>query len=284
MSDPVYTINDLPRFSPWPARLLGLQPWQNRHKTPQEITREYEHDTYGPLLRRALEAANPVSVEQIDAWWLPSDPCLVSVGSAFQSMQPTTARQQYLDLIESTLQRYLPVTALVELGCGYAGVLLRLARASAFHGLPLYGGEFTSAGVRLALLLAEHQKTPVTVTSFDFTQATRTDLLVPPNALIFTSYATHYVPNMPPDFVRTIASWRPRAVVHFEPFFEHNDANTLLGMMRRRYIEVNDYNRDFLTVLHAQQRAGQIEILDERPAVFGANALLPASIVVWKAA
>jgi len=37
-----YTINDLPRYSSWPARLLGIEPWEQRCKTPKAIQREYE--------------------------------------------------------------------------------------------------------------------------------------------------------------------------------------------------------------------------------------------------
>ena len=43
----VVTLNDLPRFSPWPARLLGIDKWDQRQKTPEEVTREFEHDKWG---------------------------------------------------------------------------------------------------------------------------------------------------------------------------------------------------------------------------------------------
>ena len=51
--------------------------------------------------------------------------------------------------------------------------------------------------------------------------------------------------------------------------------------MRRRYIEVNDYNTNLLTVLRDARDAGTIQILEERAAVFGANPLLPASVLTW---
>lgn len=62
-----YTINDLPRFSPWPERLIGSESWQQRHKTPEEIIREYEHEKWGSLLRKVQEAKRDVSVEEADS-------------------------------------------------------------------------------------------------------------------------------------------------------------------------------------------------------------------------
>jgi hypothetical protein len=51
--------------------------------------------------------------------------------------------------------------------------------------------------------------------------------------------------------------------------------------MRQRYIEVNDYNTNLVTLLREHQKRGLIKIIEERPAVFGLNALLAASLLVW---
>lgn len=47
-----FTLDDLPRFSPWPRRLLGLETWQQRQKTSEEISREYENEKWGSLLNQ----------------------------------------------------------------------------------------------------------------------------------------------------------------------------------------------------------------------------------------
>jgi hypothetical protein len=51
--------------------------------------------------------------------------------------------------------------------------------------------------------------------------------------------------------------------------------------LRRRYIEVNDYNRNLVSLLRAQQAEGALRILEELPAVLGVNPLLPVSVIVW---
>jgi hypothetical protein len=52
--------------------------------------------------------------------------------------------------------------------------------------------------------------------------------------------------------------------------------------MRRRYIEINDYNRNLVTVLEAAEKEGRIRILTQSPNLFGRNPLLPASLIAWK--
>jgi hypothetical protein len=71
-------------------------------------------------------------------------------------------------------------------------------------------------------------------------------------------------------------------VINVEPCYEHCEGKTLLGLMRRRYIEVNDYNTNLVTVLREQRDRGVIDILEELPAVFGSNPLLAASVIVWR--
>ena len=69
--------------------------------------------------------------------------------------------------------------------------------------------------------------------------------------------------------------------MHLEPRYEQCDRHTLLGHLRRRYIQVNDYNTNLVALLHDQQDRGLIRILEERPTVFGMNPLLAASVIAW---
>jgi len=49
-------------------------------------------------------------------------------------------------------------------------------------------------------------------------------------------------------YVHAIAALRPAAVVNVEPCYEHCSSSTLTGLLRRRYIEINDYNRNLMSV------------------------------------
>jgi hypothetical protein len=148
----------------------------------------------------------------------------------------------------------------------------------------LVAGEYTASGLKLLRLLAAAEGLRLSAGRCDLGPPALGGLEVPPGALVFTSYAACYVLEAAADLVAALCAWRPRAVIHFEPCYEHCDPRTLLGLMRRRYIDVNGYNRNLVTLLHRQQERGVIRILKEQPAVFGANPLLAASVLVWSPA
>ena len=53
----------------------------------------------------------------------------------------------------------------------------------------------------------------------------------------------------------------------------------LLGLLRRRYMQLNHYSWDLIEVL---ERRGDVEVLELEPNAIGPNALLPGSIAVWR--
>jgi Cyclopropane fatty acid synthase and related methyltransferases len=74
---------------------------------------------------------------------------LVSVKDELVEMSADEAHRAYIDFIAKSLERFLPATALVELGCGYGSVILDLARRPEFHQMPLFAADFTDSGPRL---------------------------------------------------------------------------------------------------------------------------------------
>ena len=121
---------------------------------------------------------------------------------------------------------------------------------------------------------------PVVIGHCDFRALTIEDMSIPENAVIFTSYAALYVPLLSAGFVDLLARLKPRAVVHFEPCYEYYDEQALHGLMCRRYIELNDYTRNFVTIIEAARLDGSISVR-VRKNVMGNNPLLPISIIEW---
>lgn len=279
-----YTLNDLPQFSPWPARLLGLEPWAQKTKTPGEVAREYEVEKWGPLLDRMTRSETPFSLEQVDDWAREgARPSLCSLDKKFELLSAADAHARYLDLVEEVLKGYGPISTLVELGAGYGSIVLALAQRPAFSGARVFAAEYTAAGEEMLRRIGVAANLDLTVGHCDFASNGVVDLEIPPHAVVFTSYATPYVRKLDLAFVDSIRRFDPAIVVHFEPCYEHCDTDTTLGLLRRRYFEVNDYNTNLATVLHAAEEARSINILEERRAVFGANPLLPASVIAWVA-
>ena len=138
-----YCVDDLPQYSPWPARLLGLEKWEPKLKTPQEVTREFEGEKWGRLLQRAEEAHNPLTVEDVDEWIFPDNPNLLcSVKNRLELLSYREAHKKYITLIERVIKKYLPASALIELGSGYGSVIIPLGRKICFNNLPILAGEY----------------------------------------------------------------------------------------------------------------------------------------------
>ncbi len=207
---------------------------------------------------------------------------LYSEGDDLFEATASEAHNLYRDLVAGVVGKYLPASAVAELGAGYGSIVLDLARRREFTSTAMFAAELTESGTRMITELSAAEGLHVQTGRCDLTASPVTTLALPAGAVIYTSYAAQYVPRLAPSFVESLVSLAPAAVIHIEPCYEHCEGKTLLGLMRRRYIEVNDYNTNLVTVLHEQRDRGVIEIVDERPAVFGSNPLLAASVIVWR--
>ena len=277
-----YSVNDLPLFSSWPARLLGLESWEKKIKTPQEVTREFEYETWGPLLETVKKTDKFLRVEDVDEMvFHDTQVFLCSVGNHLTMLNYQDAQKKYLNLFEKILKKYLPASALIELGAGYGSVLIPLARGKSFSNVPVYAGEYTASGIELIQMLSKREKKQIITGHCDFNLPGFLDFEIPPGGIIFTSFSAHYLPKVTEKFVDSFLSLNPKVIINVEPCYDHFTGDTLIDLMRRRYIEVNDYNRNLVTLLKDCEREGKIKILEELPLLFGTNPLLPASILVW---
>lgn len=277
-------FDDLARHSVWPKRLLGLETFGVRQKSELEVLREFQQERWHALLERVRDLRHPTlsEVERIYNEPTAIGPCYVD-GSFYLASQKQML-DAHLDLYAEVLAPYIEgASCLVELGAGYGSKLLGLSSRKAFLSVPLAAGEFTQNGRDLISLLATHLNKSVSVGHCDFRTLTTTDLRIPEGAVIFTSYAAHYVPEMPVDFVRFLARFKPRAVVHFEPCYEYFDQQSLHGLMCRRYMELNDYTRNLASVIEAGQRQEGISVR-VRKNVLGSNPFLPLSVIEWSPA
>jgi hypothetical protein len=282
---PKYSLwpHQLPKCSLWPHRLLGLEPWETRKKVAAELMREYEDEKWGPLWERVRSAGGRITVDVVTEWLFKGQPDVLcwDGGALVKSTLLDASSRQY-ELIRNALTELLPASALVELGAGYGQIILNLAADEQIAAPSLMAAEYTASGVHLLRYLAESQMTGITAGFCDFAEPGITQMVFPEKALYFTANATLCIPQYDIGFVKKIIEWNPKTVVHFEPFYEHCNDSTLLGALQKRYIEVNDYNRNLLGVIKDAAARGLIEIVEEQPQVFGINPFLPFSIVAWR--
>lgn len=273
----------LPQYSPWPARLLGMEPWRGKPKISSELLREFEDEKWGPLWAAVSSSGNVIDIQDVEKIVFDDGKEIMCwAQNRLQLMSTKDARKMQLALIVSLLKAVQPRASIVELGAGYGQILLNLAKEPDFQNTDLIGAEYTQSGVKLMDHLAGSKGISLKTAHCDLSATPIIDLEIPAGSILFTSYAAHYIPTYTRAIIEKLSSLKPAAVVHFEPFYEHCESTTLLGLMQKKYIELNDYNQNLLSIIHRERDNGTIELLTEEKQVFGMNPLLPMSIVAWR--
>lgn len=281
----IINLNELPRYSEWPDRLTGISAFTVRKKTHKEVIREFNTDKWGALLRRVLSQKG-ISISDVDNIVYQDSidtllPCWN--GKDFVLESETTSMENHFTLYSHVLSQYLKhSTGLCELGAGYGRVILNLARLLSFKDLDIYAADLTEAGQKLIQILSANMGIPVHTGFCDFRGQLFKNLDMNTGAVLYTSYSVHYVPELPDNFPDFLLSKKPSTVIHFEPCFEHHDEQQLYGLLCKKYIKLNDYNTNLLTVLKKAEKAGKIEVLEERKNVIGSNPFLPISVIAWR--
>lgn len=61
-----YVLDNLPKYSSWLARFLGLILWEKHILNTKEILREYEDEKWGSLLSKMNKSGKKFSLENIE--------------------------------------------------------------------------------------------------------------------------------------------------------------------------------------------------------------------------
>ncbi len=163
------TVDALPDWSPWPAKLLGLSAARQQRRTTEHLRREFNLEKYGALLA-AVEREPGLSLEQVRRLEIgdPEQRVAMSIGDELFGASLGVAIDR---LVAMQLERITAVTkatgaaTVVDLGCGYGYLLARLR--SVLGTVELRGGEHAPNGVALAERL-HHDDRSLTVDRFDF--------------------------------------------------------------------------------------------------------------------
>lgn len=273
-------FEDIARYSDWPSRLLNPEQ-RVLHKTEVEVQREYNCDKWGELLEFA-KATPAVTLEMAEDYHNPPAEMLPYYEDGrFYLATERQALDRHLDLYARIMQPHLSgASCLVELGAGFGSKILRLARRPEFAGLPLVAGEYTENGQAVIEIIARASGMPVRVGYCDFRRLEFDDLHLPENAVIFTSYSVHYVPELDGRFVSALMALKPKAIINFEPVYEYYPTDSIHGLMCRRYAEINDYTRNLGTLIDAASARGEVSATVTKN-ILGSNPFLPISAIEW---
>jgi hypothetical protein len=278
-------LNELPAHHRLVHALLGGETLPQRTKNEAEVTREYDVEKWGGLRREVERTGRGFSFSEVDRVHAAEFGDCVSVrGDVLTVERLSEATKRFRRLVAAELRSLMPASALVELGAGYGGMFFPVVAALREPPPRLIALEFAQSGRDLLSRIASAEGYEVTVGPCDLGAPVVTPVSIPHGAVLFTCFAAHYVPMLSQDLVQALCAMRPKAVVHLEPLVHPELQDTTLGLLRRRYLQANDYNRNLLDVLVEAERAGRIRIDAVDPNWFGVNPLLPASRVVWSPA
>jgi len=276
------SLEETASHSAWPSRLLDIDHFPIKHKSSAEIHREFGDEKWGKLLNM-LKNKPSLSLADIEAAEQNLErqiPCYDnSIG--FYLVKAKYAQIGLLKIYEKILAAHAyGASGLVELGAGYGSKIIRLSNTVSMKKLPLYAAEYTQAGCELIRLISKKEKKNIQIGWCDFEELDLVGLDIPENAIIFTSYSLHYVPELKEQFVKFLSQFKPKLVVHFEPCYEYFNRRSLHGLMCRRYMDLNGYTKNIASAIHAgcKKIGAEIKIQEN---VFGYNPFLPISIIEW---
>ena len=277
----VYTLDDIPKYAPWINRILGAEPWSQKERTPEENSREFNIDKWGNLYQWYSDNGYQKNINEVNEYWYRGlDSTLMFERDKFDLVPVSRANTKYLDLVYNTINKYSPLSSVLELGAGFGNIIINIAK-KLDDNIGIYAAEYTHNGRRLINNIANNDNIDIAVGSCDFITGEINGISVPADSCIITSYASQYVPILDDKFIDSILKLRPKVVIQFEPVYEHCDDGSLFGLLRKRYIEINDYNTNLLTLLKNEEKKGTIYIIKERAIVFAVNPLLAISVVIW---
>ncbi len=275
-------LNDLPKWSNWPSRALGLIPWTKPNRTIEKVWKEYDGDKYGACLARYEKLKGKISVDQMKEFeegdFLKS--ICISRGNDLFAIPLGAAREEQYALFTRTMgPAFRKSKHVLELGCGYGVNLVNLRKR--FPQVKTWrGGELSRNAVTLVgKFFADEPSVKIDEFNFFEKRYPLFEKLKEP-ITIFTMHALEQLPDSSP-FFRTILKYRKviDRVFHFEPVLELYD-DSLIGLLRRRYAEINHYNQDLLSRI--KEHAKEIEIIRIQPNVMGIYPLNSTSIIEWR--
>jgi SAM-dependent methyltransferase len=272
------SINDLPLHSPWVKKMLGYEEANQKEKNEEEILREYNIEKWGFILKR-MQQENECNVDFADSLLFDKDAKVMGyLENEFIERTQGEMHKKHIELVHKNISDFLPAPAVVELGCGYGSVLFKLSKDYLPVDQYLVGAEFAESGIEVMDKIAASEGTNLQTGYCNFFDLNLDGLNIPEGSIIFTSFAACCIPELSNGFLDAILKTKPKKVVHFEPLYEQCGED-LFGLLRRKYMELNDYNRNLLSLL---KNHPDVEIESVSEPVFGSNPLLSASVIRWK--
>ncbi len=274
----IIEFNKLPQYTKLFYKIINQK--KIHKKTESEVLREFDKEKWGDLLSK-IKNKEKITYEDVIYCELPKENKNVFFNNKKGFIYATNEEiiKENIDLYENVLSKYTNQSSgLVELGAGYGAKIIDLSRRTFASNIALYAGEIANSGVEIINLFSEKLKLNLKAQKYNFRKSTTKNFFIPKNAVIYTSFAMHYIPNIKKNYFENILNFKPKAFVMFEPLYEFHDSQTIHSLLCRKYIELNDYTMNFKEILNELKSDNKYKINITKN-VFGNNPFLPLSVI-----
>lgn len=275
------SLNELPSYSRWIPYLLGLAKFEKSlEKSAENISREFNIEKWGEVLN-LLRSKNGVSLSDVDSLFIKDvQQAYYANGKLLVGSSPTVHREYFELLVSELMPEIERSNHIVELGAGYGALIFKMAQLDEMKHVSFSAGEYTQSGIECIKLLAG-KNLRVKGGYCDLGALDLKAISPPGNSIYLTSWSMVYTKGFPENTMKELLSYKPSVVVHFEPIWEHWSGGSMLEMLWKRYLQLNDYNQDILTGLRQYEQMGLIKIVEEKKNLHGINPLMPVSVLKW---
>ncbi len=276
------SLDDLPNYMPFIHEYLNGK-YMPKTKNQEQVLREYNDDKWGSLYEK-LKNKEGVNVYDVDKeFYLYNNKIVTYIDGHFYLANLKDVQSLSISIYIEFIKKYAGIDSYIyEFGAGYGSVFYKLATCTEFTKQKFAAAEYTNKGIKILKLISKGMNLNAQIGYCDIYNGILDELVVKKKSVIYTSYAMSYESFLQNTVMDFLIGLRPEYVIHFEPVYEHFDDNSLFHLLCKKYIEVEGYNRNLLTLIKRYENEGKIQILEESKVVIGANPLLPMSIIIWK--
>lgn len=220
-----------------------------KKKNKREILREFDKEKYSDLITKI---DHRMSLEDIDKIF-------------------TGKKILYKKNIEKIINNYsYKVNSIVELGCGYGSIGLYLKKNIKKKNFLFL--DISPNGLKCLKKIDKKSN----VGMIDIYNCKVNKKLIPKNALFYTVSSMHYKSKITSKIIRFLMKFRPKIIVHIEPFYELAKPNM------KRYITKNNYNQNLLQLLKQLEKKKELQILKQTKRIFKSDTGLEYYGLIYK--
>ena len=246
-------FDDLITYSPWPKRILDIERFDIRYKSPSSIHKEFNIEKWGAFQKYQK---NKINLDIVDNYFERFDENICYVyRNNFYLDKGRYVFENHINVYSKIIEKYLEDSdSLVELGAGYGSKIINISKKNKFKKLKLFAAEYTEKGMELMDIVAKKELKNIKIGFCDFFNLSLKDLKIPKKSIIFTSYSLHYIKKYNDKLVSFFLDHDPKVVINFEPCYELYSIESIYGLMCKKYNMINDYNINLFSLLKKKCR------------------------------